>query len=277
MAEKPSTDEARQFPELHINRAHSARMYNYYLRGKDNYEADRKAAQAVIEVFPGIFTCAQENRDFMHRATRVLAADHGITQWLDIGTGIPARPNLHEVAQTVVPHARIAYVDHDPIVLAHARALLSSTPEGHTAYVQADVREPESILADEHLREALDLTKPVALSLNALLHFIPDAQDPYGIVRRLLDALPSGSALAVSHCTPEFNPEAWNGITEIYTRSGTPVQFRTKSEVAAFFDGLDLIDPGIVVGQRWRPDAATLGRAATDADVSLWTGVAIKP
>jgi S-adenosyl methyltransferase len=279
MPEEPSSaaDEARRFPDLHINRAHSARMYNYYLGGKDNYESDRNAAQAAIGVFPGIFTCALENRDFMHRATRVVAADHGITQWLDIGTGIPARPNLHEVAQSVVPHARIVYVDHDPIVLAHARALLSSTPEGRTAYVQADVTEPESILADKELLDNLDLTKPVALSLNALLHFIPDERDPYGIVRRLLDALPSGSALAISHCTPEFNPEAWSGITEIYTRSGTPVRFRTKSEVARFFDGLDLIEPGIVVGQRWRPDAGTLRRDATDADVSLWAGVAIKP
>ncbi|SHN06327.1 SAM-dependent methyltransferase [Actinacidiphila paucisporea] len=258
---------------------HSARMYDYYLGGRTNYRPDREAADEVATVFPGVFVTALENRDFMHRATRVLARSYGIRQWLDIGTGIPTSPNLHEVAQSVAEDARVVYVDYDPIVLNYARALLRSTPAGRTAYVEADATDPEAILADQTLAATLDLSRPVALSLNALLHFIPDDRDPYGIVSRLMAALPSGSALAISHCTPDFDPEAWAEVVGVYRSSGTPAQVRTRKEVERFFEGFDLIEPGIVVGHRWRPEETDRVETplVSDAEVSLWVGVAIKP
>jgi hypothetical protein len=153
---------------------------------------------------------------------------------------------------------------------------MRSTPQGRTTYIEADVNNPQELLTAPELAAVLDLNRPVALSLNALMHFVTDAQDPYGIVGRLLDALPSGSALALSHCTPDFDPPTWQKVTDIYTGAGTPVQFRSQQDVARFFDGLDLLDPGVTVGHRWRPDAPN-GDEPTDATVSLWTGVGIKP
>lgn len=262
--------------DIDTSRPHSARMYDYYLGGKDHFEVDKQAAERVAEAYPAIFVCARENRAFMHRATRVLAREHGIRQWLDIGTGIPTEPNLHQVAQSVVPDARVVYADNDPLVLKYAERLMRSTSEGRTTYLEADVNDPQALLTAPELAEVLDLSRPVALSLNALMHFVTDAQDPYGIVRRLLDVLPSGSALALSHCTPDFDPATWQKVTDIYTSAGTPVQFRSRDDVARFFDGLELLDPGVTVGHRWRPDT-TDGDAPTDAEVSLWTAVAIKP
>ncbi|MFG3205090.1 SAM-dependent methyltransferase [Streptomyces sp. NPDC048192] len=267
--------------DIDTSRPHSARMYDYYLGGKDHFEVDKQAAEAVASVYPGIFVCARENRSFMHRATRVLAREYGIRQWLDIGTGIPTEPNLHQVAQSVVPDARVVYADNDPLVLKYAERLMRSTVQGRTAYIEADVNDPAALLEAPVLTEVLDLSKPVALSLNALMHFVPDRQDPYGIVSRLLDVLPSGSALALSHCTPDFDPDTWQKVTDIYVNAGTPVQFRTRADVARFFDGLELLDPGIALGHRWRPDPpsedATAAEPPTDAEVSLWTGVGIKP
>ncbi|MEU6606275.1 SAM-dependent methyltransferase [Streptomyces shenzhenensis] len=261
--------------DLDTSRPHSARMYDYYLGGKDHFEVDKRAAEAVADAYPGIFVCARENRAFMHRATRVLAQEYGIRQWLDIGTGIPTEPNLHQVAQSVVPDARVVYADNDPLVLKYAERLMRSTPQGRTTYIEADVNDPESLLAAVELAEVIDFEQPVVLSLNALMHFITDAQDPYGIVNRFLDALPVGSALALSHCTPDFDPPTWEKVTEVYTSAGTPVQFRAQKDVVRFFDGLDLIDPGIIVGHRWRP-AADGAELPTDAQVSLWAGVGIK-
>ncbi|MFF7866403.1 SAM-dependent methyltransferase [Streptomyces qaidamensis] len=269
-----STSQAAR--DIDTSRPHSARMYDYYLGGKDHFDVDKQAAERVAEAYPAIFVCARENRAFMHRATRALAREHGIRQWLDIGTGIPTEPNLHQVAQSVVPDARVVYADNDPLVLKYAERLMRSTSEGRTTYIEADVNDPQSLLNAPELAEVLDLDRPVALSLNALMHFVTDAQDPYGIVRRLLDVLPSGSALALSHCTPDFDPATWQKVTDIYTSAGTPVQFRSQQAVARFFDGLDLLEPGVAVGHRWRPDAAE-GDAPTDAEVSLWTGVGIKP
>lgn len=267
--------------DIDTSRPHSARMYDYYLGGKDHFEVDKQAAETVAAVYPGIFVCARENRSFMHRATRVLAREHGIRQWLDIGTGIPTEPNLHQVAQSVVPDARVVYADNDPLVLKYAERLMRSTSQGRTAYIEADVKDPTFLLNAPILSEVLNLNEPVALSLNALMHFITDQQDPYGIVNRLLDALPSGSALALSHCTPDFDPLTWQKVTDVYTNAGTAVQFRSRADVARFFDGLELLDPGITIGHRWRPDASSAdGTAAeppTDAQVSLWTGVGIKP
>ena len=259
--------------DIDTSRPHSARMYDYYLGGKDHFAIDQHAAESVAAVYPGIFVCARENRAFMHRATRVLAQEHGIRQWLDIGTGIPTEPNLHQVAQSVVAEARVVYADNDPLVLKYAERLMRSTPQGRTTYIEADVNDPDTLLNAPELAAVLDLVQPVALSLNALMHFIPDAQDPYGIVNRLLEVLPTGSALALSHCTPDFDPDTWQKVTDIYNGAGTPVQFRSRQEVTRFFEGLDLLDPGVTVGHRWRPDVAT---DATDAEVSLWTGVGIK-
>ncbi|MFI6360035.1 SAM-dependent methyltransferase [Streptomyces sp. NPDC050743] len=267
--------------DIDTSRPHSARMYDYYLGGKDHFEVDKQAAETVAAVYPGIFVCARENRSFMHRATRVLAREHGIRQWLDIGTGIPTEPNLHQVAQSVVPDARVVYADNDPLVLKYAERLMRSTSQGRTAYIEADVKDPTFLLNAPILSEVLNLNEPVALSLNALMHFITDEQDPYGIVNRLLDALPSGSALALSHCTPDLDPPTWQKVTDVYTNAGTPVQFRSRADVARFFDGLELLDPGITMGHRWRPDLSSADAAAaeppTDAQVSLWTGVGIKP
>ena len=267
--------------EIDTSRPHSARMYDYYLGGKDHFEVDKQAAETVAAAYPGIFTCARENRSFMHRATRVLAREHGIRQWLDIGTGIPTEPNLHQVAQSVVPEARVVYADNDPLVLKYAERLMRSTAQGRTTYIEADVNNAGALLNSPELAQVLDTGRPVALSLNALLHFVTDAQDPYGIVSRLLEALPSGSALALSHCTPDFDPDTWRKVTDVYTNAGTPVRFRSRDEVAAFFDGLELIEPGIVCGHRWHPEAGDRLRSVdggpTDAAVSLWTGVGIKP
>jgi hypothetical protein len=271
------TDDALR--DIDTSKPHSARMYDYYLGGKDHFEVDQQAAETVAFTWPGVFVCARENRAFMHRATRVLAQEHGICQWLDIGTGIPTEPNLHQVAQSVLPRARVVYVDNDPLVLKYAERLMRSTPEGRTAYVEADVTDPGTLLDRVTATGVLDPSRPVALSLNAVLHFVTDAADPYGIVARLLAALPSGSALAISHGTPDFDPETVARIKEIYTRSGTGMRLRSKAEVARFFDGLDLLEPGIEVGHRWRPDpaGADTTEQPTDAEVSLWAGVGIKP
>ncbi|WP_069817359.1 SAM-dependent methyltransferase [Streptomyces sp. TP-A0874] len=269
--------------DLRLDRAHSARMYDYYLRGKTNYAADRAAAEKVAETWPSVFVCAKENRSFLHRVTRVLAEDLGIRQWLDIGTGIPTSPNLHEVAQEIAPEARVVYVDNDPIVLTHARALLTSSPEGRTAYIQADATDPEAILGSGELADTLDLRRPVALSLNALLHFLPDSTDPYGTVDRLMGALPSGSTLAITHCTADFDPGTWGDIQAIYAAAGTATQVRSRSEVERFFSGLEMLEPGVEVAHRWRPVAdgghssPEPVEALSDSEVSLWVGVGVKP
>lgn len=182
---------------------------------------------------------------------------------------------MHEVAQGVATDARVVYADNDPIVLAHARALLTSTPHGRTAYLDADLHDVESIVTAPVLRDTLDLTRPVALSLIAIFHFFPDEDDPYSIVRRLLDALPSGSYLSLTHLTADFVPAEINGVAQTYQAQGIPLTPRTRDEIARFFDGLELVDPGLVVPFRWRPDGT--GEDITDADASGWGAVARKP
>lgn len=263
--------------DLDTSRAHSARMYDYFLGGKDHFEVDKEAALLAAEAHPGLPVTARENRAFMHRATRVLAQEHGIRQWLDIGTGIPTEPNLHQVAQSVVPEARVVYADNDPLVLKYAERLMRSTTQGRTAYVEADATDPDTLMAAVQDAGVLDFDRPIALSLNALVHFITDPHDPYAIVRRLLDPLPAGSALAMNHCTPDFDPETWNKVAEAYTNSGTPVQFRSHGDVSRFFDGLDLIDPGICCCHRWRaPERAAGEPDIPDSEISLLAGVGIK-
>ncbi|GAA3370794.1 SAM-dependent methyltransferase [Streptomyces antimycoticus] len=267
---------------LNQGRPHSARMYDYFLGGKDNYVADREAAAKVLTLWPGVMIAARTNRAWMHRAIRFLAAERGIRQFLDIGTGIPTRPNLHEVAQGIAPDARVVYVDNDPIVLAHAQALLKSSPEGRTAYVHGDITEPGNILASPDLTEVLDLSRPVALSLVSLLHFVPDEWGPYEIVQQLVDALAPGSFLVLSHITPDFDPEATQKTVQVYRSGGIPGQIRTRDEVERFFTGLELAEPGLEVPHRWRTDLAETDSQVetgdvTDEEVSFWAGVAQKP
>lgn len=261
---------------LDTSKAHSARMYDYFLGGKDHFEVDKEAALVAAKAHPGLPVTARENRAFMHRATRVLAQEHGIRQWLDIGTGIPTEPNLHQVAQSTVLDARVVYADNDPLVLKCAERLMRSTTQGRTAYIEADVTDPDALMRAVEDSDVLDFSQPVALSLNALMHFVTDPHDPYAIVRRLLDPLPTGSALAMNHCTPDFDPVTWNNVAEAYTNSGTPVQFRSHSDIRAFFDGLDLIEPGICCCHRWRPTEPADGTEPTDAQISLLAGVGIK-
>jgi hypothetical protein len=263
--------------DLQVDRAHSARMYDYYLGGHTNFLADREAVGAVLAVFPSVLVAARANRAFMHRSTRFLA-DSGLRQFLDVGTGIPHSPNLHEIAQRVAPDARVVYVDNDPIVLAHARALLLSHRAGRTAYLQADLADPESILSAPTLLKTLDLSRPVALSLNAVLNFIPDERGAYSIVGRLKDALAPGSALVVSHGTRDFDPvTVQKGVLDVYQSAGTPIQARSRAEVARFFDGWDLVDPGVTASYRWRPDEHAAPPDMTDAQAAAYVAVARKP
>lgn len=207
----------------------------------------------------------------MHRAVRMLA-EQGIRQFLDIGTGIPTEPNLHQVVQGIVPSARVMYVDNDPIVLRHAEALLRSTPEGLTKYAQADIREPDKIIAAA--REILDFDQPIALSMVALLHFVSDEHDPYGLVNTLLAPLPSGSCIVLSHVTGDFDPDGWAKAVEIYRQSGVPAQVRSRDEFTLFFEGLELTEPGVQVATQWRPEPDQVNN---DDKIAVYVGVAQKP
>ena len=235
--------------------AHSARRYNYWLGGKDNFAADRESGDAIAGTFPTIRDSVRENRKFLRRAVEFLAGAEGIDQFLDIGTGLPTADNTHEVAQRITPRAHIVYVDNDPIVLAHARALLTSSPAGATAYIDADLREPEKILSAPELGATLDLGRPVALVLLAVLHFVPDGQDPYGIVARLVKALPSGSYLVMSHATYDLVDPAT--VEQLEAHSSGQWRSRSRDEFARFFTGLELVDPGVVPIGNWRPDPGT--------------------
>jgi S-adenosyl methyltransferase len=242
--------------EFDTSVAHPARRYDYWLGGKDNYPADRESGDVIEAAFPTIRMTVVENRRFLVRAVRFLAGELGIRQFLDIGTGIPTHPNVHEVAQSIAPDSRIVYVDNDPIVLAHARALLRSGPEGATAYIDADLREPAKILQDPALPKTLDLSRPVALMLVAILHFIPDTDDPYGAVARLVGAMPPGSYLVVSHGTYDFMPPATAAKLTGMAKppGGAEYRARTKEEIARFFAGLKLVPPGIQPLAEWRAE-----------------------
>ncbi len=255
------TDPARS-SDLKPDQPHAARMYDYFLGGKDNFPADRAAAERAASGSPNARLGARENRQFLGRAVRYLAEEAGIRQFLDIGTGIPTANNTHEVAQAIAPESRVVYVDNDPIVLAHARALLVSSPQGRTAYLDADLRDPEKILDHPVLGEILDLRQPVALMLIAILHFVPDDQDPYGIVRRLVQRLPSGSYLAISHGTGDLDPVETDRAVRSYQASGIAVQARSRAEVGRFFEGLELIEPGVEIVSSWRPEPTAAGSAA---------------
>jgi SAM-dependent methyltransferase len=257
--------------EIDTTVPHIARIYNYWLGGKDNFAVDREAAERVMRATPAILPGVRANRAFLGRAVRHLAARAGIRQFLDIGTGIPSADNTHEVAQAAAPDSRVVYVDNDPIVLAHARALLTSVT-GTTAYLDADVRDPKAIVAGA--AETLDFGQPVAVMLIAIMHCVPDEDDPYGIVQTLLDALPSGSYLVLSQPAKDMVPEQSAEAEATLTRAmRQQVQFRTHAEVSRFFDGLELIDPGVVHLPDWRPD----GPVDPDGPVTaMWGGVGRK-
>jgi hypothetical protein len=250
----------------------AARIYDYLLGGKDHFAIDREAAEAVLAALPGLREGAKANRAFLGRAVRHLAAEAGIRQFLDIGTGIPTGGNTHEVAQEIAPESRIVYVDNDPMVLSHARALLTSAPAGKTAYLDADLRDTGQIL--NQASATIDFSQPVAVMLIAILHFVPD-EEALAAVSMLMRTAAPGSFLAIAHFARDIEAEsvgsAVAGASEVHGSGG--VMPRSKDEVARFFEGLDLVDPGIVPFQDWRPD----GEARTAGAVPGWAGVARKP
>jgi hypothetical protein len=258
--------------DLNTSVPHSARIYDYLLGGKDNFEADRTAAAAIVESSPSLPISMRANRQFMARVAHHLAAERGIRQFLDIGTGLPTSPNLHEVVQKEDPTSKIVYVDNDPIVLVHARALLTSTPQGTTAYLDADLRDVDKILASPEVRDNIDVTRPVSISLIAVLQFIPDEDEAHRILDGLLEPFPAGSTLAISTVTAH-NPQAV-AAAAAYRARGIQAVERTDDEVTALFRGLDLVDPGVVLVNKWRPDAEAA--AIDDTHVQMTGGVAVK-
>jgi SAM-dependent methyltransferase len=272
--EAASSDPAA--PDIDVSRAHSARMYDYYLGGKDHFAADRVTAEKAMRSWGAVRTAVRENRAFLGRAVRYLTEEAGIRQFLDIGTGLPSANNVHEVAQSFAPDARVVYVDNDPIVLVHAKALLTGSSEGQTAFIQADLREPEEILGNPATREVLDFEAPIALMLVAILHFLPDEDDPASVVRTLVDALPSGSYLVASHVTPEFDPVGVHGLESSYRAGGVSAQVRPVDEfIRLAFEGLEMVEPGVELVSEWRPEGE--GPRPTAAEVSWYGGVARKP
>jgi S-adenosyl methyltransferase len=253
--------------------AHSARVWNYWLGGKDNYKIDRVVGAEVAEAFPGIVDIARQVRQFLFRAIRYLVVEAGVRQFLDVGTGLPTANNTHEIAQGLLPQARIVYVDNDPLVLVHARALLTSHPEGATDYVDADVRDPDTILREA--ARTLDFTQPTGLMMLGILGHIPDSDHPHEIVSRLLGGLPSGSYLALSDDTD--TDAANNEASRIYndnTNSASRYYLRSPEQIARFFDGLELVEPGVVSTSRWRPESSRWGEPV---EVSHHAGVGRKP
>ncbi|MBO0807318.1 MAG: SAM-dependent methyltransferase [Actinobacteria bacterium] len=258
--------------QLDTSVAHPARVYDYWLGGKDNFAADREAAEQVIAARPTIIRDIRANRAFLRRAAAYLADEAGVRQFLDIGTGIPTSPNVHEVVQAIAPGAAIVYVDNDPIVLAHARALLTSSAEGRTAYIDADLRDPDRILLEA--AETLDFTRPVAVQLVGILHLISDEEDPYGIAAQLMAAMPAGSYLAVSHPASDVHAEVVAEGARRYNQSvATPQTRRSFAEVSRFLAGMEVVEPGVVQCHRWRPEP---GVPVQDYEVSGWGAVGRK-
>jgi hypothetical protein len=260
--------------EIDTSKPHPARMYDAYLGGKDNYAADREAVRQVLRAFPEVRAMARANRAFMQRAVRFLAGEAGIRQFIDIGTGIPSAGNVHEIAGQVAPGARVVYVDNDPIVHVHASALL--TGSGATAIVLADLRDPGAILAHPKVRELIDFSQPVALLLVAIMHFLAEGEGPAGIVATLRDALSPGSYLALSHGTADFHPPGVAGeAATTYENATAPLVLRTFEQVSAFFDGFELMEPGLVQAPLWRPDGKP-PRPKDLAKLGIYAGVGRK-
>jgi hypothetical protein len=265
----PSTDTSDPLSRLDTSVAHSARLWNYLLGGKDNFAADREAAEQVLTFMPELVQSARYNREFLGRVVPFLAADCGIGQFLDIGTGLPTANNTHEVAQRTRSDARIVYVDNDPMVLVHARALLTSTPEGATDYIDADIRDIDGILGEA--ARTLDFEQPMAVMLLGILNFVIEDDAAHAIVRKVLDAVPSGSYLVISHPTMEVHREAVEQAMQMWNASGAaPICARTPDEISRFFDGLEILEPGLVTVSQWRPN----GNDTTT--VTEWCGVGRK-
>ena len=260
-------------PDLHPDRPHSARIYDFLLGGKDNFQADRSAAAEMLKHTPNLPISMRANRRFMAKAARHLAT-HGIRQFLDVGTGLPTRPNLHEVVQGVAPESSVVYVDNDPLVLVHARALLMPAGEGAISYVDADLRQPDVIMTSDPVANGFDLSRPVAVTLFAVLQHIVDDDLVRDIIAQLTKPLASGSALALSTVTVENDPTAGEKTVTTYNKSGVPVVARTRAGVEALFTGFDVIEPGVVPVHHWRPDEED--RAVRDEDVFMYGGVAFK-
>ncbi|WP_309094863.1 SAM-dependent methyltransferase [Streptomyces sp.] len=250
-----SQDPAELRRRIDSSKAHPARVYDVFLGGKDHYPADRDAAAAALAANPRGYLDVRHNRDFLRRAVTQLVERDGIRQFLDIGTGLPTAENVHQIAQRITPGSRVVYVDNDPVVLAHARALLTSGPEGRTDYIDADLRDPGRIL--EQAAKTLDFDRPVALCLVAVLHFVAD-DEAYPLVGEVLDALPAGSRLVLSHLTEDLNPENIRAVQRTFTERGFTFVLRSRAEVERFFtgNGLEIADPGVVPAHRWRPDHA---------------------
>jgi trans-aconitate methyltransferase len=259
---------------LDTNVAHIARVYNYWLGGKDYFAADREAGDKTLQGYPDMLSSVRANRAFLRRAVRYLAVEAGIRQFLDIGTGLPSADNTHEVAQAVAPPSRVVYVDNDPMVLAHARALLTSSPEGATGYLDADVRDLGRILAEAG--KLLNFTQPVGVMLVAVLQFVEDEDDPYRLVARLMEAVPAGSFVVISHPPNDMQrlaPGLAEAAAELGLTMAQGITSRSREQVTRFFDGLDLIEPGVVPIQQWRPDSD----AEATARAGMWGGVGKKP
>jgi S-adenosyl methyltransferase len=263
---------------MDTTKPHPARRYNYWLGGKDNFAPDRESADAIEAVYPHIRTGAVENRKFLQRAVRLLSRDHGIRQFLDIGTGLPTADNTHEVAQAVDPTSRVVYVDNDPLVLSHARALLTSDPRGRTAFIPADLRRPQDILRHPDLAATIDLTRPVAVMLVAVLHFLHDDDEAYAAVRTLMQAMPPGSFLTLTHATSDLMPPSTvQALSGGQAKGAGSFAGRTRAQVQHFFDdnGLRLIEPGLTIVSDWRPDPGVTPPPAEN--VGVYGGVAAKP
>ncbi len=271
MADSSSSPRDEEPPGLNTAVPQTARIWNYWLGGKDNFPADRQVGDQVLEAFPAIVENARASRAFLARTVRYLAGDAGVRQFLDVGTGLPTADNTHQVAQRVAPESRIVYVDNDPIVLTHARALLTSTPEGRTAYVDADLRDPDHVL--QEAAGTLDFTQPVAIMLMGILGHIADDGQAQTIVERLVGAVPSGSYLAMNDGTD--TSEEVVEAARIWNQSANPTyHLRSPDRIARFFDGLELVEPGVVSPPRWRPDPSPAG---LPAEIDSACGVARKP
>ena len=253
--------------------AHQARIYDYWLGGRDNFAADREAAQEAVAAYPPILDAVLAQRAFLSRAVRYLAEQAGVRQFLDIGTGLPTASNTHEVAQSAAPEARVVYVDNDPMVLAHARALLTSTPQGATAYLDADLRDPDKILTGA--ADLLDFRQPVALLLIGILQLIPDSDDPHAIVARLMEAMPSGSWVALYHPASDIDSDrVAEAVRRVNARSAGTTTLRSHAEITRFFDGLRLLEPGLVQVHRWQPGSAAPGNGDP---IAAYAGLARLP
>jgi hypothetical protein len=270
MTGSSATPSEQSVSELDTSVPHSARVWNYWLGGKDNFAADRAVGNQVREVFPDIVEIARVSRAFLARAVEYLAGEAGVRQFLDIGTGLPTADNTHEVAQRVDPGSRVVYVDNDPLVLVHARALLTSTPEGRTDYLDADIHDPDKIL--QGATRTLDLAQPVALMMLGILGHVTDFDEALSIVKRLVDALPAGSYVVINDGTNVVRPEARDAATEVTVEAGTAYIPRTPEQIASFFDGLELVEPGVVSTPRWRPDLRDGDSIPDEVDVFCAVG-----